>query len=203
MTHFISIGHRKQTGKDTFARALVATLEDAGKIVVHTHYAGFLKTLVSNLFDIPMEHLTGDGDQRDAVVKNRKVWDMLTARHPEALRHLDNPPTARQVVQVFGTTMREHFPGIWLEHVLGRDYGADYVVLSDMRFAEEAEAVRRRGGHLIQIRRTGFMGGDSHRSERELDSWDDWDYVVHNTSIDSLKASASVYAGALLSRNHD
>lgn len=189
---FVAIGHRKQSGKGTFGKFLAHALRDHK--VDHLGFATYLKEVVSALFDIPMENLEGPGDSRDAHVAGTHVWDMLTRQHPDALAHIDQPPTARQVMQVFGTTMRSHYPGIWLHHVLNRKTDADVVILSDLRFEEEAWAVKNSGGLLVKVTRNGAAIPDNHRSERELDNWKNWDRVVHNTSLHGLEADANLFA---------
>lgn len=66
-------------------------------------------------------------------------------------------------------------------------------IITDMRFGNEFEAVKNKGGICIRINRPsvvfdgiGFNAGD-HPSECELDHITDWDYVIDNDSdINSL-----------------
>jgi hypothetical protein len=49
----------------------------------------------------------------------------------------------------------------------------------DVRFRNEAQTIRNVNGKLIRVKRSGYDTG-SHDSERDLDSWSDWDMVVQN-----------------------
>ena len=67
---------------------------------------------------------------------------------------------------------------------------ADYLpgnnwIVTDVRFPNEALAIRQRGGVLIRINRDVMddSGRDpSHPSETSLDDWGDWDFVINNDS---------------------
>jgi hypothetical protein len=58
--------------------------------------------------------------------------------------------------------------------------------VSDMRFPNEASAIRARGGMLVRIHgsRTGPGGRDpNHISETALNTWTDWDYEFNNERL--------------------
>lgn len=90
----------------------------------------------------------------------------------------------RQALQVFGTEFgRSLNPGLWL--IFADDYmktvsDADKVVISDVRFENEAEYCRRRG-YLIHIIRpnTAAVGMDEHQSEKGIE-FKDGDYRIFN-----------------------
>lgn len=110
--------------------------------------------------------------------------------------------TVRQFLQELGTdACRDHIhPKIWI-NALFADYPGDkYLrfpnwVITDMRFVDEAEAVKKRGGVTIRIRRQplesyGYTTLNEdlspgpivklHSSETALDDYD-FDYVIDNT----------------------
>lgn len=62
--------------------------------------------------------------------------------------------------------------------------GGRYVI-ADVRFPEEAEAIKAWGGMLIRIKRPNYSvddGRDSqHVSETALDDYEGWDAVIQNT----------------------
>jgi hypothetical protein len=60
------------------------------------------------------------------------------------------------------------------------------VVFDDMRFPNEAEAIRQRGGLLIKIVRPGLAPQrGQHASEGSLDDWH-FDAVIENTSASAI-----------------
>lgn len=54
-------------------------------------------------------------------------------------------------------------------------------LIPDVRFPNEAEAVKERGGKVIRIERIGMDTSDNHPSETALDSYERFDYTIHNT----------------------
>lgn len=86
--------------------------------------------------------------------------------------HLDlaAPRSPRQIMQLWGTEYRRHRngPGYWtakMRRHIQRN-GQDLIVITDVRFANEADLVRELGGKLIQITRPGTAeAANQHISE--------------------------------------
>ena len=124
--------------------------------------------------------------------------------------------TPRRALQLFGTdAVRRHFhPEVWLA---GVERGLDLAphrptVITDCRFPEEIEMVRRRGGRLVFVSRPplpgwfhayrcGVLGrppDDVHESEF---AWARarFDWVINNTAgLDQLEAACDAMGDALL-----
>ena len=69
-------------------------------------------------------------------------------------------------------------------------------IITDVRFKNEANAIKNRGGYLIRIEddpagiRTNSKRDLSHPSETDLDDWVYWDGIYNNTgSLEDLKNS--------------
>jgi dephospho-CoA kinase len=94
----------------------------------------------------------------------------------------------RKFLQFIGTEWaREKDPDIWINKVLSRSKDDGNYFLSDLRFLNEFNALRRNGWILIKLRRNQGSdregsGSINHISENELDSTLDeyWDYVIDN-----------------------
>jgi hypothetical protein len=94
------------------------------------------------------------------------------------------------LLQRVGTDMREsHGENIWVRTLLAaaEDASENIVLINDLRFPNEAEAIKARGGILIKVERhtnSGlFVASDrdpNHPSETALDDWLEWDFVVEN-----------------------
>jgi hypothetical protein len=98
--------------------------------------------------------------------------------------------TVGELQQRVGTEVgRAIHPDIWV-HALFKGwnrYPNEHWIITDMRFPNEAHAVRSRGGFLIRIdgSHTGPQGRDpNHTSETALDDWTDWDYRFDNSTAD-------------------
>lgn len=97
--------------------------------------------------------------------------------------------TPREILQRVGTEcFRQTFDAdIWVRAAL-RDLeaGRSYVV-TDVRFPNEAQAIKDLGGRIIQITRNGAVGqGMTHASETALKSWDFDGTIENDGTIEQL-----------------
>lgn len=78
--------------------------------------------------------------------------------------------SARFFLQRLGSEfVREQFdPETWIKAAMLRTRGKSNVVLSDVRFGNEAIAIVQRGGFIIRLRRDTGLAADGHASEAKL-----------------------------------
>lgn len=105
--------------------------------------------------------------------------------------------TPRQMLQTLGTEWGRQLvcEDIWLN--LMRKRWAEvqheippYLCVTDIRFDNEANAIKKEGGTLIRIIRGDQIEGDSHKSEAGVDlSFVDWT-VYNDGSLSDLKTHA-------------
>jgi hypothetical protein len=77
-------------------------------------------------------------------------------------------------------------PDVWVDALLRRP-SSGRIVISDVRFPNEATAVRSRGGVLARVVRPSQRPVNAHRSETALDDWD-FDFTITNDgSVADLK----------------
>src|SRR5690606_25237255 len=147
----IGIAGKKRSGKDTVAKAL----EPFGYQRV-----GFADELKRAALEInPLIH--GGGELRELV--GALGWE--TAK--------DHYPGVRRFLQELGTSIRERDRYFWIRAAFMRinpaladGYG---VVVPDVRYPNEVDAIRRAGGTIIQVVRPGRPDdGDRHASETAL-----------------------------------
>lgn len=66
--------------------------------------------------------------------------------------------------------------------------------ITDIRFPNEAEAIRKRGYPLVRINRN-VDDRSGHTSERALDEYGRWDFIINNNSdVDYLRAEVAQIA---------
>lgn len=96
--------------------------------------------------------------------------------------------TYRQFMQLLGTEVgRNLHQNIWVNSTFANYNENSKWIISDVRFPNEVEAIKSKGGILIRINRPGFENTDEHKSETALDNYDGFDYVIENdSSIDDL-----------------
>jgi hypothetical protein len=167
------------SGKDTVAARLVTDHQ-----FKRDSFAQSLKDAVSNIFGWDRSLLEGKTDEsREWRESPDKFWSEKFGR----------PVTPRWVLQYFGTeVMRGNMlDSIWVDSLLARYHG-DRTVISDTRFVNEINSIRKQGGKIVLIRRgevptrDQMLASGAHQSE-----WDwigsKFDYEIDNNStLDAL-----------------
>lgn len=96
-------------------------------------------------------------------------------------RHGKHGPAVRGLLQRTGCAVRDHIgPSTWVDAALD---GVDgNVVVTDVRFRNEAEAVQARGGLVVRVHRPGVGPVNDHPSEVDLDDFRFDRYVVNDST---------------------
>ena len=97
-------------------------------------------------------------------------------------------PTYRAFLQRFGSeVMRGVNDNIWIDCTLSNC--GENAIISDVRFPNEAKAIKERGGIIVKVVRDNVTTSDTHQSETMIDSIDA-EYVLVNTkSIETLRGA--------------
>lgn len=92
-------------------------------------------------------------------------------------------PEVRRLLQVLGTEIGRDMisPNLWVNLMAEKIAGVDRVVLTNVRFPNEAEMVRNRGGLILRVERPGVGPAQGHISDLALDEFD-FDRVISNDS---------------------
>lgn len=79
-------------------------------------------------------------------------------------------PDVRRLLQRIGTEAVRSVlgPDVWVNRTLDLSDGMRDVVISDVRFPNEANAIRAAGGIVVRIERPGYGGTDPHPSEAQV-----------------------------------
>lgn len=161
-------------------------------------WAGKLKTIASLLTGIPVEKFE---DQEFKKTNLGPEWDCnpigkMGTKHRE-------PMTVRDFLQKLGTDgLRDGLHENTWVNALMADYKcvpADRApggwdcpnwIITDTRFPNEAEAIKKAGGIIIRVERPGYKPVNAHPSETGLDNWN-FDHKIMNGS-DLLSLALSV-----------
>lgn len=174
---------KKRAGKDTFAARLIAEHGFA-----RVAFADPVREAALALD--PWIDMCG-GNERLASIVSRIGWE----RAKEI-------PEVRRILQNFGTSsIRAIDPDFWMRHGMEkarRCTEAGFpVVFTDVRFTNEARAIKAAGGILVRIERPSTDDGDTHASEVELDSYP-VDRLVYNAgTVQQLNNQADALAASL------
>ena len=104
----------------------------------------------------------------------------------EALKSL--APEVRGLMQRMGTEVgREMFSeDFWVEAALDRAEDGSKLVFSDVRYSNEADAIKKLGGRVYRVIRDGVGPANDHPSETGMDGYD-VDVTIDNSgSLDDL-----------------
>lgn len=118
-----------------------------------------------------------DGTTRLADLVDDYGWDVAKSKDE-----------ARRLLQVFGTEVgREMFGGnFWIDQAFKQIDPAANVVIADVRFPNEADAIKARGGTVIRINRHNLSAVNSHKSEHAMDNYM-FNHVIYNDgTLDDL-----------------
>lgn len=103
---------------------------------------------------------------------------------------LDRYPfqSPRQIMQLMGTdAVRANWPAAWVEALKRRLKPEDNVIVTDVRFENEAQAIRDLRGKLIRIHRprpADAPDDDKHASETELEKIAVDKFVLNDGGVD-------------------
>lgn len=188
----IGLGHYSRTGKDTLGAMLQEELKalDPQCNVIKTSFAYKLKDICHQLY-------AWDG-LREA--------DFYETVEGALCRDIPLPTVGKTPVQIWvdmGTpAVREQvYVNTWIDYVLRAPYkvsgvGHNFLIITDVRFPNEVDALRGCDSFLIKTVRGG-VGPRNTVADLALYGWDGWDYIA-GPSLASLREDAAIIAEGLL-----
>ncbi|WJN63315.1 deoxynucleoside monophosphate kinase [Streptomyces phage phiScoe54] len=176
-TLLIGLSGYAGSGKDEAAKTLVAGgwRRDA--------FADRLRDFLYELNPLIPGHV-GAGNLRLANVVDAYGWDAAKRTFPEI----------RQLLQRCGTEAGRKVLGsnVWVDALM-KDFDADNeaLVVTDVRFENEANRIRRAGGVVVRIERPGVgpntaPDGSIHLSDIALDGYTFDSVIVNNGTVEDL-----------------
>lgn len=175
----IGLGYKARSGKDTAAEML--RMQHG---FLHYSFAAQLKKVCAEVFGFDAEQLHGT---------RKETIDLFWGFSP------------RWAMQQVGTECFKPAFGknIWVRALERRifdreipySYKVQGIVISDVRFEVECEAIKSWGGQVVRIDRGNRDAIDNsvkHSSETELDNYSKWDAVIDNNgTLDELQAQVA------------
>lgn len=100
-------------------------------------------------------------------------------------------PEMRRILQVFGTEVGRQMFGedFWVQQVfrqMEQDNAYENFVITDVRYPNEADFIRERGGEIWRVSRSSIKAINSHSSETALDSYDFDRHISNDKDIADL-----------------
>ena len=182
MKYLIGFAGKKRSGKDTAAGFLSEALP--AEHIVRLSFALPLKRWVADMFHISLETL-----------------EQQKARYRKALQFL-------------GEFARELWgDDYWIRKLnieLNKCGEGDVVIITDVRYKNEAEYIRALGGVVVRINRVTSRidhpdygtGTDKHASETALDYYEHYFKTINALSLQDLKQQIETLAHELIQTKH-
>jgi len=185
MTKYIGLVGRARSGKDTVALHVV---ERHG--YTRVAFADRMRDAVKALN--PTIRLDVDGLQWTCSLANGLEmygWEGLKQYSPDVRGYLQ-----RMGTEVGRDMFGEDF---WVEQALRVAGAYEQVVFSDVRYPNEAERIRKKGGVLWRVEREGIEKSDEHTSESLIETIKVDSVVKNNGTIEELFAKVDKLMGKL------
>lgn len=179
-------------------------MENVWPFVKMYYFADILKQdICMNILGLTYEQCYGSEEEKNT--KTQYKWDNMPGVTPsDVLKAKMNeyfadseylgtflkparfgPMTAREVMQYFGTDIfRFAYKDVWASSTLRRIMaeGSELAIIGDLRFPNEAEYVKYHDGKIIKLLRNSDST-DAHESEKALDKYDKFDWVLDNSQM--------------------
>ena len=169
------------------------------------NFADPLKEICMSLFGLTHEQCYGTDEEKSGKIEFN--WDKM----PGEVRFKSGygQMTAREFMQYFGAEiMRKINPNIWVDNCIARikEDDSPVAIISDCRYINEIEAVKKAGGKVIKLTRDiseletkSSLGKEiaSHSSEVESDGYDDFDAVIDNQNM-TIQESVDTFLNRLI-----
>jgi len=160
----------KGHGKDTFSNLIISQNNDFELF----HFADMLKDMCQKIFGLSKIQMF------DAIKKEEKFENFIVMDDylpsMKKMTGLDLEPAnciatcVREVMQFFGTEyVRKKNPNFWAEDLFSKIKDKKKILISDLRFPNEASFILKNNGTIIKIVRIDIdTEGDEHSSETSL-----------------------------------
>jgi dephospho-CoA kinase len=161
----IGLSGYAQSGKDTTAKILIDEF-------------GFNRVAFADkirLFLLEINPLLSDGYPLKSVV-NEYGWDVAKSRNE-----------VRRLMQETGVAARNLFDqDFWVNAAFKDLDPVERVVVTDVRFRNEADYIKELGGYVWRISRSSVEAVNNHVSENDLDNYFFDAVITNNSTIEDL-----------------
>lgn len=186
MSAVVGLIGKKRSGKDSFAQTLV---EEFG--FRRFAFADPLKEAALRSDPIVRTYVTLDEEYLDHVDGIERLSSVVSRLGWEDAKEI---PEVRRTLQNYGVAIREIEPDFWVRATLDRALlhasTSGPVVVTDVRFPNEAQEIRDAGGKIVRIIRPGLVSDDTHASEIALDDYEADVEVLNDRDLETLATVA-------------
>jgi hypothetical protein len=189
----IGLTGKKNSGKDEVFR-VIEELDTHGQNidVIRLAFADAMKGALAALFAVPYSVIEENKNNGEISLEFPGTGNQ---RYGYNDHHTDKyHVTLRQAIQRFGTEVgRRHFgEDFWLDKLIPPTVQPSFhkgriVVVTDVRFRNEAERIVKLGGHIWEVTRPDTDNTDAHSSESGIDSKLINGHINNDGSVEDLR----------------
>lgn len=147
-----------------------------------------------------MEDFSDIDIKNDTQIYNKlkeepEYFNNYKCMNDEFIFHTAGIMTTREVMQHVGTDIfRRMYPNVWIDSTLKKieKEGPALAIITDCRFVNEAEAIKKVGGIVVKLTRQ-VGDGDTHKSESEIDQYDEYDIVIENHDMTIAQQNEALF----------
>ena len=165
----IGLSGYARSGKDTVAGMLMG---------IHGYErVAFADKIRELLFAMDPLVMHEGKDFRLQDIVESKGWEEAKTQHPEV----------RRLLQDLGVGGRQLLDdAVWINAALNSFTADDKVVVTDVRFKNEAARIKNLGGQIWRINRINVGPANDHISEIDLDDWSFDGIITNNSDMPNL-----------------
>ena len=184
----IGFSGKKQSGKSTAVFDIMRRLRNDGVAFCELSFAAYLKEIASRCFRIDPALYETEAGKLTPICSGMTVREVLQYLGTDVIRRLDG----NAWVNAWRASVED-----WTSTGFGLN--PDVIVVPDVRFPNEVEAIQSEGGVVIRLTRAPFAESDKHESETALDDFVEpggsveFDYVLDNSEMSIEQQNAAVW----------
>ena len=184
----IGISGKAGSGKDTAAKMLEVLYANPD-----ISYEDFANRRYKNFADIQIVHFADTLKETAQVLFRISEWETNTQEGKKTTISWIGK-TVRELLQGIGQGLRDAIdPNLWVKILFANTKDWTNIIIADVRYPNELEAIKEYGGIRIRIDRKG-AGAGNHSSETALDDYKEWNFhIINNSSIEDLFEAMRIF----------
>jgi len=167
----IGIGHRKRVGKDEVGKILYGLIKYSINLEVGSNKIEIV-SFADKIKDVAYQLYAVYG------LQDKNYYELNATERNIPLPHINKTP--RQIWIDLGKAIRDVVhENTWVDCVIQEKRKCDYLLITDVRFPDEAKAIKNKGGILLKVDNPSIPI-ETDGADEVLASFNGWDHIIMN-----------------------